>query len=120
MKTNSDEPVTLYAPSGRKIVGTAESLLATAYTVVVGREPDGSIDFDYEGESKMHWDTQETRKDANGENLWTDEDGVDWPESCLSLEGEPLRVPKAPATEIKEYTLGTAPAPHVYGEPPAS
>lgn len=44
------------------IIGTSESLLTTAYVHDFSHNNDGSIAFEYTGESKMHWDTQETLK----------------------------------------------------------
>lgn len=44
------------------IIGTSENLLATAYVHDFSRNEDGSIAFEYAGESKIHWDTQETLK----------------------------------------------------------
>lgn len=44
-----------------RVVGTAESLLATAYLNEIYRKDDGSLGFEYAGESKIHWDTQEAR-----------------------------------------------------------
>jgi hypothetical protein len=44
------------------IIGTSESLLATAYVSDFSRNDDGTITFEYDGESKLHWDTQETLK----------------------------------------------------------
>ena len=89
--SNPQQPLALYAPNGRQIVGTADELLATAYAIVCGRHPDGSLAYDYAGESKIHWDTQTPKRDRRGEVLWTDVDGRDWPESSLHLEGEPAR-----------------------------
>lgn len=103
--TTGREARELYAPNGKRIVGTADELLATAHVVAHGRNPDGSIAFECEGESKIHWDTQ-TQRIERGEPLWTDEDGRDWPQSSLSLEGEPLKPTPAaaPADSLHRLT----------------
>lgn len=75
----------LIAPNGKRIVGTAESMLVTYGIDVLGRNPDGSINFEHNGENKEYDETAEQRTDENGESLFTDEDGVDWPESRLTL-----------------------------------
>jgi hypothetical protein len=75
----------LVAPNGNRIVGTAESMLATYEIAVTGTKPDGTIDFEYTGESKDYPETAEQRKDTRGRRLFTDTDGVDWPEQKLKI-----------------------------------
>ncbi len=77
----------LFAPNGSRIVGTAEELLATSPINVIGRNADGSIEYDHDSdeESTVYWSCSETRTDKNGETLFTDELGIDWPESKLDL-----------------------------------
>jgi hypothetical protein len=75
----------LITPKGTTIVGTADSVLATAIITGPRRNEAGEIEFDYVGESDVDWNTQETRTDANGETLYTDDRGEDWPESSLKL-----------------------------------
>lgn len=80
----------LTAPDGVRIVGTAESLLATASVAVYGQDPDGTLLWEHDGEDfKDYPETSETRKDKNGELLFTDEIGRDWPESKLLLDQLP-------------------------------
>lgn len=68
-----------------RIIGTADKLLATAMIVAWnGRNPDGSLDFDYEGESRIHWDAQEavTRDDKT---VYVTEDWKEVPEDEIEL-----------------------------------
>lgn len=71
------------SPTGVPIVGTAESLLATAHIQGFSRDKNGKLAFDYAGDSNIHWDTQETKKDKNGQTLFEDENGDEWPEGAL-------------------------------------
>lgn len=61
------------------IVGTSDTVLCTAMASGFIR-PDGSAWFDHDGETKVHWDSQEgiTR---NGESMFEDENGEDVPMS---------------------------------------
>lgn len=79
-----------YSPTGKLIQGTSDDVLCVAYVSPDSyrRKADGSLDWDWEGETKVYWDTQETKRDPNGELLWTDEDGIDWPTSQLILRDE--------------------------------
>lgn len=81
-------PKQLYTPTGKRIVGTAESMLTMHGIDCFGRNVDGSLVFDYNDKSKDYHDTEEQRRDARGERLFQAEDGTDWPESALHLEGE--------------------------------
>jgi hypothetical protein len=61
------------SPTGSPIIGTSENVLATAY--ISGINDDGTPE--YEGGSKIHWDTQETSL-KDGKIMFTDEAGEDW------------------------------------------
>lgn len=69
------------SPTGKKIVAVCEEVLASA-----GIEWNPDFDDDewgYVGESKIHWDTQEARKDERGQSIFEDENGDEWPEDQL-------------------------------------
>lgn len=62
------------SPNGHRIVGTAEIVLATAWICMIDpttQEPD------YEGGTKIHWNTQETLK-RNGQVLFVCTEGEEW------------------------------------------
>ena len=64
-------------------------MLCTASIEVHGRKPDGSLDWEHDGREVLDYpETMETRVDARGETLFTDEDGIDWPESMLKIADE--------------------------------
>lgn len=58
-----------YTKTGRRIIGTFDSIPAIA--LLIGRSEDGSLV--YEGESKVWWDGQETQRE-NGQLTFVDED----------------------------------------------
>lgn len=68
-----------FSPAGYRIVGTSERILGTAYATV-SRGIDGKPVIDYEGETKVHWDTQELVT-QDGEIVFVDEAGNDVLES---------------------------------------
>lgn len=75
----------LRAPNGLLIEGTAEWTPGTALLSDVTRQSDGTLDYDYEGETKMFWDGQITERNRHGETIFVDSDGNEWPESALHL-----------------------------------
>jgi hypothetical protein len=75
----------LVAPNGRRIIGTADALEATAYIGDVTQKDDGTFDFDYVGESKVHWDAQDTKVNESGQRLFVDQDYEEWPEDQLKV-----------------------------------
>ncbi len=80
----------LQAPNGKRIVGTPESMLCMYSIDVHGKNPDGTIDFEYDGNvAKAYDDTAQQRKDRRGRRLFQDTDGVDWPEHKLTVQEEP-------------------------------
>lgn len=85
-----------FSPIGTLIVGTSESLLATAEVALdsFSRDPrTGKLDFDHSGNgSTLHWDTQGqiVRK---GQPQFADDDGEDWDEKDLALVEDPIDEP---------------------------
>lgn len=61
------------APNGSPIVGTAETVLATAW--ISGIDDEGFPE--YSGSSEIHWDTQETNT-RGGKLLFVDDSGEEW------------------------------------------
>lgn len=78
-----------FAPNGSPIVGTAEIVYATALVSEASyqRAEDGSLDFEYDGETEIDWDTQETQKEK-GQRLFIAEDGQTWRETQIVLREE--------------------------------
>lgn len=62
------------SPTGKQIVGTAEKVLATAW--ISGIDPE-TQEPEYEGGTKIYWDTQETLE-RDGKTLFVCEDGEEW------------------------------------------
>lgn len=84
----------LVAPNGVRIAGSLEHLTGTAQLAYL-RRPDREVEFDYSGETEVHWNDQEAIKlgGREGEVLFVDEDGDTWRASQLVAapeEGETL------------------------------
>ncbi|MBB4412509.1 hypothetical protein GGE35_002963 [Rhizobium cellulosilyticum] len=62
------------APNGKRIVGTAETVLATAWISYIDPE---TADPEYDGGTKVYWDTQETLT-RDGKVLLVCSDGQEW------------------------------------------
>lgn len=73
----------LYTPCGREIVGTVETLQGIAGITGATRGVNGGFDLDYDGETKIDWNSQETVTVTNRERLFLDEYGEEWPEGRL-------------------------------------
>lgn len=85
----------LIAPNGKLIIATADFVPGNAQIADVTRKPDGSLEIDFAGETELCWNgqyTATTRRKINGKwksvDLYVDEDGNQWPENELKLEGE--------------------------------
>lgn len=77
-----------YAPNGSPIIGTADLVYCCAYGTVT-RQPDGSAEIEYNGETKVYWDTQETTA-RDGKMLFQAEDGFDYTEEELEWKDDGL------------------------------
>lgn len=68
--SETDAPKSLsykaYAPNGRPIIGTYESLNATAYADVRKHAGSEEVNIEYHGESKVGWDSQGQIEDERG------------------------------------------------------
>jgi len=76
-----------YAPNGKPIIGTADSILATAHTDPEGwgRNTHGVLTFDYSDGSTIHWDTAEVETGENRLRYFYDADGNKWREDQVVL-----------------------------------
>ena len=74
----------LYAPDGALIVGTLELVTGSAGIIGATRQPDGSLDLEYEGGTEMFGDDSKT-VERKGQRVFLDEDGSEWLESELLL-----------------------------------
>ncbi|MGY4224361.1 hypothetical protein ACVMIH_001722 [Bradyrhizobium sp. USDA 4503] len=92
------KPMQAFAPNGSEIVGTADLIPGNAWCEVLGRKPDGSLEFEYCDETKVCWDGQHTTKDERGKLLFVARDGTEWPEDSIHLEGEEPRALPSPAS----------------------
>lgn len=80
-----------FAPNGAEIIGTCDMIPGNALISNFTRLPDGSLELDWVGETEVCWDGQETKTDARGQTIYVDDNGNEWPEDQVSLEGEELR-----------------------------
>jgi len=71
--------MSLYTPTGTKIVGTLERITAVAMIEDVR----SVFDFDYNGITQVDWDSQKTLIDSAGRKIFVDEDGLEWSENLL-------------------------------------
>jgi hypothetical protein len=94
MKTN-ESPVTtsappaqtpreLYAPNGKRIVASKDWIPGNALINSATRNPDGTFDIEWAGETKICWDGQYT-EESRGQRIFLDEDGNEWREKRLRL-----------------------------------
>ena len=74
------------APNGKRIVAMCDLVPANSLIAddTFRRDPDGSIAFEWAGESVLCWDGQYTMQ-REGEDLYVDEDGETWRESEIKL-----------------------------------
>ena len=74
--------VTLFSPTGARIIGTSETVPGCALVQEVRLMDDGSLDVEYEGETEVFWDGQMNDR-RDGERVWQDDNGKTWRESEL-------------------------------------
>lgn len=74
------------SPVGTRIVGTAETVSATAELVKDSfhRNDDGSIWYDHSGDSEVFWDSMTTNMEE-GQIVFVDENGDEWLENQITL-----------------------------------
>jgi len=74
----------LYAPNGKLITAAKDWIPGNALIMGASRNADGSLEIEWEGETKICWDGQHTETDA-GLRIFLDEDGNEWREDQLFL-----------------------------------
>jgi hypothetical protein len=72
-----------FAPTGAPIIGTSDFVPACALAEVFKDSPDGELQVEFEGESKLYWDGQTQNTDDQGRELYQDDDGGEWAEEDL-------------------------------------
>jgi hypothetical protein len=83
-----------YAPNGRPIIGTSDLIPGCALGAVFKEAPDGELQVEFEGETRVYWDGQYQVTDDEGRELYQDDDGGEWPESELVfLDEDDLETP---------------------------
>ena len=65
-----------FHPNGERIIGTLESLegRANVNPGTFSRAEDGSLDFEYQGETEVYWDNQSAKREG-GERVFVSEHG---------------------------------------------
>ncbi len=77
-------PSWLHAPNGKRIVASSDLVPGNAFIASATRNPDGTFEIEWEGETKMCWDGQYTET-HRGQRVFIDEDGNQWLEKKLAL-----------------------------------
>ncbi len=74
------------SPSGAEIIGTADTIQATAIVQAdtFTRNDNGSLSFDYTGESDVDWNSQRPHE-RDGKPLFIDENGARWTADQITL-----------------------------------
>lgn len=78
----------LVSLDGIPIDGTLESVPGLARIISATRQPDGSLDIDYDGQTDLEWNDQESITDANGEKIFVTMYGQPLPASQVKLIAE--------------------------------
>lgn len=73
-----------FTPTGKEIVGALETVPGCANIAPDSfrYEADGSIKFDYGGETRMYWEEQRA-VETDGQPVYLDDDGEEWKEDEL-------------------------------------
>lgn len=77
----------LYAPTGKRIVASKDWIPGNALIQSASRLPDGSLEIEWAGETKLCWDGQYTEHDGE-RRIFLDEDANEWAEHRLVLGSE--------------------------------
>lgn len=72
------------SPTGSKIIGTYDTIQATALVYGFRSGPNGLLEYEYAGETEVDWDSQETIM-KDGERTFVDGEGNVWRESQLVI-----------------------------------
>ena len=79
----------LYSPNGTLIDGTLDLVPGRCGIVTedITQNADGTYAFGFDGGTDMFWDDQRT-VERDGQRIFLDEDGNEWPENVLVLRDE--------------------------------
>jgi hypothetical protein len=99
------QPDQLYAPNGKRIVAAKDWIPGNALILGATRNPDGSLEVEWEGTTTMCWDGQYTER-IGGQRIFLDEDANEWRENQLTLGSEPKPVESAPAPDLADPWAG--------------
>jgi hypothetical protein len=116
---NTRQADQLYAPTGRRITASKDWIPGNALVARVVRATDGTLDIEWEGETKICWDGQYTET-MGDRRIFLDEAGNEWPEDQLTLGHETPTIAAGPDTAprlsgsnawtaIPHYSLGDTP-----------
>lgn len=80
----------IHRPTGKRILGTSERVLGTAFIDEdsIVRDEEGRLAFEYGGETDIAWDSQAVVRDEQGRRLFVREDGEEVPEDEVAIIGE--------------------------------
>lgn len=81
-------PTALYTPNGKRIVAAKDWIPGNALILSATRNPDGTFEIEWEGETKICWNGQYTER-LGGQRIFLDDDANEWRENELSLGSEP-------------------------------
>lgn len=70
--------IQLYSPSGKRIIGTAETIPGVAAVAYFERGESGELVPVHGGGTDVFWDGQETMLGADDQIIVVDEDDVEW------------------------------------------
>lgn len=109
----------LVSPDGTRIVATLERLSGRAMLEPgsARRKPEGSLEFDYEGTTEILWDEQKTIV-RNGQRIFLDEEGGEYPENELRLAPEAIHEPALESEAVITVTLEGGVIQGIEGVPP--
>ena len=77
-----------FAPNGKRVVGTLETLQGVANINGVTVDADGKLEVEYAGETTIDWNSQTSVRNNRNKRIFVDEDGGTWSEVKLVLKEE--------------------------------
>ena len=111
--------LTLLSPDGTRIVATLERLTGRALIEFGSARgnPEGRLEFDYEGTTEILWDEQQTVV-RGGQRIFLDEEGGEYPENELRLAPEGIDDPASESGHVITVTLEGGVIQGIQGVPP--
>lgn len=106
----------LYAPNGRRIAASKDWIPGNALIASATRAPDGTLEIEWEGETKLCWDGQYTEQ-LGERRIFLDDANNEWCEDQVALGATPVPVAAVPTpttgenawTAIPHHSLGQVP-----------